>query len=141
MSKAIEKIKENANKLGIIRHTIARIKDEKEKELTHWETLRDELQASLLLQFDKEGLTSIKTDDGSGYSKQIRKGIEVTNDRAALEWALEERAVSINKILVKQKLEPVISAGKPLPPGFEYKEIAYISVREPKVAAKPAPKE
>ncbi len=141
MSKAIEKIKENANKLGIIRHTIARIKEEKEKELAHWETLRDELQTSLLLQFDKEGLTSIKTDNGAGYSKATRKGIEVTNDRAAFEWAIEERAVSINKPLIKQKLEPLVAAGKPLPEGFQYKEVFYISVREPKVAATEPAKE
>lgn len=132
MSKPIERIKENATKLMVIRRTIQELKEKQAQELEHWEKLKDEVQTSLLLQFEKEGITSIKSDDGSTCSKAIRKGIEVTSDIHAFKWAYENRAVSINKILVKQKLEPVVKAGGKLPDGFDYKEVAYISVRSPK---------
>lgn len=132
MSKAIEKIKTKAEELAEVRRLIHEIEDVAKEKLEKLKAQREALQTELILGFDKEGLSSIKTDDGDTYTKAVRKGVEVTNERLALAYAIEHRTVSINKVLLKSHLEPVLASGKKLPDGFEYKEIEYISIRSPK---------
>lgn len=132
MSKAIEKIKAYAEELRAVRDEIEAITEEADRKTEALKARKDVLQTELIAGFNKEGLTSIKTEDGATYAKAIRKGIEVTNERTALEWAIARRYVSINKLAVKQCLEPLIKKGEQLPTGFEYKEVEYISVRLPK---------
>lgn len=132
MSKAIERIKAKAEELREVRDLIAEIEEAAKQKTDELKAKREQLQTELILGFNKEGLSSIKTDDGSTYAKSVRKGVEVTNENMAIDWAIDNRAVTINKVLVKQKLEPLINKGKPLPDGFVYKEVEYISVRKPK---------
>jgi hypothetical protein len=133
MSVAINRIKAKAEALADIRKLMKEIEDISRQKLANLQVQKDTLSALLIADFNKEGLTSIKTEDGDTYSKSVRKGIEVTSEAHAFAWCLDNRAVSINKTLVKQKLEPIMKAGKPLPDGFEYKEVEFISCRSAKV--------
>lgn len=142
MNKPIERIKILADQLATVRRVI----DQKEKEhkefVEELKIQRDKIQDNLLLGLKKIGLTSIKAENGETCAIAKRKGVEVTSEAHALSWAMANRAVSINKILVKQKLESVIKTGKKLPDGFAYKEVEYISVRKPKSEGEAeAPKE
>lgn len=140
MSKAIERIKGKAEELADVRKLIHEIEDAAKVKLDELKAKRDQLQTELILGFNKEGLSSIKTADGDTYSKAVRKGVEVTDERLALKWAIEHRYVSINKTLVKQGLENELKTGAKLPDGFEQKEVEYISVRSPKAKKDEAPK-
>lgn len=128
MSKAIERIKLNAEKLGAIRKAIKMVEEETAIKLHALKETRDQLQAELIAGFENEGLSSIKTDEGESYSRSVRQNIEITNEIAALGWAMEKRAVSINKPVIAQMLKDA----KELPVGFERRETAFISVRSPK---------
>jgi hypothetical protein len=129
MSIAIERIKSKAEELAGIRKLMREIEEVSRKKLADLQAQKDKLSELLIAEFNKEGLSSIKTEDGDTYSKATRKGVEVTVESYALEWAIKHRAVSINRTLVKQKLEPLIGKGEKLPDGFIYKEVEFISCR------------
>lgn len=128
MSKEIEKIKSKAEQLATVRKEINELKEGYQKVLEAKEYVRDTLQADLITQFEKEGLSSIKTRDGDTYSRSVRKGVEITNEIRAFDWALKNRAVSISKILVAQKLKEETE----MPEGFKLVETPFISVRSAK---------
>ncbi len=130
MSAAIERIKANAEMLATIRHSIKTIEEESEKKLENLKLQRDELQLALLDELKKEGLSSIKTEDKDTYSIGSRKGISIKNEIGAMKWAMENRAVSIDKRLVAQMLKDV----EHVPSCFEVVHSEFISIRSPKPA-------
>lgn len=128
MSKSIDRIKAKAEQLRQVRQKIDVVKESTAAALKPLEDEREILQQELIGEFDKEGLSSIKTDDGATYAKAKREGVTITNEAYALGWAIENRAISINSRLVAQKLKDA----KEIPAGFERVEVEYISVRSPK---------
>jgi len=134
----IELITEKATKLNNLRRVIDDIEKRHQEEIGTLKQQKEILQEELLQEFDRVGITQVKVPSGETIAKATRKGIEVVNEIHAFGWAYENRAVSISKTLVKQKLEGIMKEGKELPAGFEYKEIAYISVRNAKVEAQQA---
>ena len=131
MSKAIERIKAKAEKLSSIRKAIDAIKEEQRVKLEALEAEKETISNELISEFGKEGLTSIKTDDGDSYTKATRKGVEITLEAQALKWSIDNLAVSIDRRLVAQKLKPLMDAGEKLPAGFKESVVEYISVRKP----------
>jgi hypothetical protein len=125
-SKVIERITENAEKLSEIRQEISKKEEENKKELDVMKAERDAIQAILLQDLNKNGLSSIKTRSGDSFIRQTKDSIEITNDFKALGWAMKNMAVSVNKILVAQKLKDL----KEIPDGFQIVTSEFISVRK-----------
>lgn len=124
----IEKIKDKAEKLREIRDLIAFKEEQNRKELEDLKIRRDEMQSALLAEMNKNQLASIKTQDGQTFSRALRKMIEITSEVFALKWALQHKAIAVNKIMVNQ----ILRDSEVLPQGFERNVIEYISVRKPK---------
>lgn len=129
MSKAIERIKENAENLAQVRKQIREVEDGVEKALVDLKLKRDDLQLALLTELKKEGLSSIKTEDKDTYSIGTRKGVGIKSEAHALKWAIDNMAISIDKKLVAQKLKDIAE----IPDCFEVVETEFISIRSPKV--------
>ena len=124
----IKRITDKAERLAEVRTAINALEEEVKLKVDALKKERDELQEELIASLKKESLTTIKTSAGESYTLAKRKGISIVNEIFALKWAMENRAVSINKILVAQKLKDA----KEMPSGFEAVESEYISVRKPK---------
>lgn len=114
-----------AETLSEIRATIEKEEKEFEEKVASLKTERDTLQSLLVTELEKSSLKSIKTTK-ENYALAIRHGINITSDISAMKWALENRAVQIDKKLVVQKLKDV----ETLPQGFEKVETKYISIRK-----------
>ena len=125
MSKSIEKIKRSAEKLAELRASIKTIEEEAKVKLDALKLSRDEVQNELLAELKKEGLASIKTDNGETYAKGSRKSLEVVNLVFALKWAAENHAYSIDKRIAMQKIAELDE----VPNGFSVVENDFISVR------------
>lgn len=128
MSKAIENIKNKAKYLTEIRAKISAIEDEAKKQTEELKLARDATQIELIEELKKEGLGSIKTDSGDSYTLAKRKGVAVVNEVFALNWAIINRCVAIDRRLVAQKLKDATE----IPKGFDYQESEYISIRRAK---------
>ncbi len=127
-SKVIERIIETADKLYEIRQRISELEEAKKIEVDALKTERDAIQAVLLADLQKNDLSSIKSRAGDSFSRQTRKSIEIISEPHALKWAIDNRAVSVNKLVVNQLLKDV----KEVPPCFEIVESEFISVRKSK---------
>ena|SRR3990167_1245534 len=125
MSKAIERIKSKAEKLAELRTTIKTIEEEAKVKLDVLKLSRDEIQNELLAELKKEGLASIKTDNGETYAKGSRKSLEIVNLVFALSWAAKNHAYLIDKRIAMQ----IISKLDEVPNGFSVVENEFISVR------------
>ena len=130
MSKAIERIKALAEELAALRTEITAKEEAHRLELDAMKEHRDAVQSQLLDALRKEDLTSIKTTAGESYSRATRRGVDIINPIAALSWAKDSGAISIDRRLVAQKLAD--KDADTLPPGFELVVTEYISVRKPK---------
>ncbi len=128
MSKAIDRIKEKAEQLANLRREIKVIEEATDVALSEKKAQRDKLQDELLLAFEKEGLSSIKVAEGDTYARSTRKGVSIVDELRAFDWAYKNRAVTIDKRIVAQKLKDM----KEVPNGFELVETAFISVRSAK---------
>ena len=127
-NKAIQKMQDAAEALWQIRQLIDEKEEGVKKELMHLKNERDAIQATLLAEMNKNNLLSLKVKSGDSFYKGSRKSVEIINEAQALEWALEHRTVSINKILVAQELGKV----ETMPAGFQMTETEFISVRKAK---------
>jgi len=130
MSKIIERIKGNAEQLAAIRAQISEIEAAAKAQTDALKTQREDLQLSLIADLKKEGLASIKTDAGESYILSKRKGVNIINDALALRWAIENRAISIDRRMVATRLAKV----EEMPQGFELVETEFISVRGAKAS-------
>src|SRR5947209_8245026 len=97
MSKVIERIKDNAEQLASLRAEINAIEEAAKAKTDVLKARREELQEALIVDLKKEGLASIKTSAGESYILSTRKGINIVNDALALTWAIENRAISIDR--------------------------------------------
>ena len=130
MSKIINRIKENAEQLAAIRAQINEIEDAAKSQTDVLKNQREELQMALIADLKKEGLASIKTNAGDSYILSKRKGVNIVNDALALNWAIENRAISIDRRMVATRL----AKAEDIPPGFELVESEFISVRGAKTS-------
>lgn len=127
MATQIQKITDRAEKLYDIRKAINAKEEENKKELDGMKAEKEALQASLIADMNKSGLVTLKVKSGDTFTKSTKKSLEITNEAFAFKWALEHRAVSVNKILVAQMLKD-----KDIPTGFKQVETEFISVRKAK---------
>jgi hypothetical protein len=130
MSKIIERIKENAEQLAAIRAEIGDIEDAAKAKTDVLKAKREDLQMALIADLKKEGLASIKTSAGDSYLLSKRKGVNIVNDALAMEWAIENRAITIDRRMVATRL----AKADEIPDGFELVETEFISVRGGKVS-------
>lgn len=127
-SQVIKRITNTAERLYAIRKEIAAVEEESKSKLDVMKTQRDMLQETLLVELNRNGLASIKVSSGDNFSKGSRKSLEIRSEAHALAWAVEHHAVTVNKILVTQKLKDE----REIPPCFEWIETEFISVRKAK---------
>lgn len=127
MATQIQKITDKAEKLYDIRRAINLKEEENKKELDGMKLEKEALQTSLIADMNKSGLAALKVKSGDTFTKSVKKSLEITNEVFAFKWALEHRAISINKILASQMLKD-----KPMPSGFKQVETEFISVRKAK---------
>jgi hypothetical protein len=127
-STVIKRITDKAERLYSVRREIEAKEEEHKKSVESLKIERDALQASLLDELKKNELSSIKVSSGDSFTKAVRKGLNITDERKALMWAKERNAVSIDKI----RAAAMLKEAKELPEGFEYAETEYISVRKGK---------
>lgn len=125
MSKAIERIKDNAEQLAAIRAEINAIEEATKLQTDALKAKREVLQVALIADLKKEGLASIKTSGGDSYILSKRKGVNIINDALAMQWAIDNRAISIDRRVVAARL----AKAEELPQGFEMVETEFISVR------------
>jgi hypothetical protein len=125
MSKVIERIKGNAELLADLRAQINAIETTAKMQTDELKAKRDVLQNALIEDLKNEGLASIKTDAGESYILSKRKGVNIVNDALALTWAIENRAISIDRRVVAARLGKLDE----MPKGFELVETEFISVR------------
>ncbi len=127
-SKIIERIKTKAEALYQLRQAISEKEEANRKELDVMKLDRDTVQAELLAELKKNDLASIKVGSGDSFIRQSRKSLDVVSEAHALKWAMDNRAVSINKIIAMQKIKDL----EEVPPGFDVVETEFISVRKAK---------
>jgi hypothetical protein len=128
-NKLIEKVKAKAQELYKIRFDITKVKADYDLILKPLEARRDTIQEELIDLYNQVGITSIKTDEGETYTKSMRNGLLIKDERKAVDWAIQNRCVSINKIMAAQ----IIFKQEEIPSGFDVVKNEYISVRKPKV--------
>lgn len=127
ISKVIQRITNTAEELYKARQAISQYEEDAKKVLEPLKAMRDKLQEDLLTELNAQGLSSIKTKSGDSFAKAVRKGVAITSEAHALEWAIKQRCVRIDSVVAGQLLKDV----KDLPPGFELRQSEYISVRKP----------
>ncbi len=113
-SKIINQIKQYAEHLYSLRTSIKEKEENNRAELDVLRIHRDEMEAALIKLLKDNGLPSIATEAGVKMTVYPTKSLEVTNEAFAFKWALEHKAVSVNKILAKQIIVKLPEA----PPGF-----------------------
>ena len=127
-SSIIKRITDTAERLYELRRSITQKEEESRRELEAMKTERDAVQALLLAELNKNGLSSIKVKSGDSFSKGVRKSIEIVFEPHALRWATQNKAVSINKLLVAQLLKDKTE----LPPCFKFIETEFVAIRHAK---------
>jgi hypothetical protein len=101
-------------------------------ELYHEEAL---LKSLLIGKLKESGLTQVKVKNGNTVAIIPSKRIEVLDEAQALVWSAKNMLVSINKTLVKSKLNEMMKANEPLPDFLRLEEGESISVKKPKPKA------
>lgn len=117
-----------AEELSKLRQEEASIKEKFEEMLKPLKEEKEKKQAELLEELHEVGLSSVKVESGESYSIKKGKSLTITSEVMAFKWAIENRAVSINKLIVKQKLKDIDE----VPKGFEYEEKEFISISKSK---------
>lgn len=111
-----------------IRQVIAEKEEQNKRELETLKLERDTMQSVLLSDMNKNGLLSLKLESGDSFFKGTRKGVDITNELLAFKWALDQKAVSINKTIVAQ----ILKESKNIPPGFVLVDSEFIGIRKAK---------
>ena len=131
MSKTIiDGIKKDAEALYTLRALIKEKKDSHKIELDKLEVEKEACEAVLMAQMKKVGISSLKVPSGDTVAMATKPGLEVTSEAHAFQWAIDHKAVSINKILVAQLLKDATE----IPDGFQRVTREYIRVTKPKGA-------
>ena len=128
VNETIQKITDKAEQLYQVRQSIRKMEEDTKKVLDVLKAEKSTLQDDLIAELNEQGLSSIKVSSGDSFTKVVKHGVEVTNEATAIEWAIQNRAVNINKIVAGQILKNV----KEMPAGFQLSETEYISVRKAK---------
>jgi hypothetical protein len=124
----IQNLTTKAEMLYQVRKEIEKIETEAAEKTAKLKEERDALQVLLISDMNKIGLKSVKVANGDLFTKASRKGVDITNEIEAMKWAIEKRAVNINKAMVASLLKEE----KEMPTGFQLVETEYISVKKDK---------
>lgn len=127
-NKLIKRIKDSAESLYLVRKEIEEFEEKNRIIIQELKEKRDSIQASLLVDMNKNGLKSFKIASGDSIVVGSKKGVDIVNEVLAFKWCLEHKAVSINKLLVAQKMKD----SENIPPGFNLVVTEFISVRRSK---------
>lgn len=125
-SKAIKQLSDDAERLYEVRKLIEAKEAICKQETEALKVEREILQRKLIDGLNKQELSSVKLKSGDRVAKGVRRGVEVVNESLAIKWAIEARAVSVNKLIAAQKLREVDE----MPAGFRLVESEYISINK-----------
>lgn len=93
------------------------------------------LKALLLGKLKEAGMTSVKVKNGNTVAIIPSKRVEILSEADALLWAAKNMLVSINKSLVKTKLNAMMEANEKLPDFIRLEEGESVSIKKPKPKA------
>ena len=116
-----------AQELFELKKEVKQIEDRQKEELEPKKSLLASLQQSLILELEKQGLKSIKTDFAN-FAMSSRKGFTFTDEIRARQWAIETGAFSVDKKLAAQ----VLKDAKELPDFIQPIETNYLTIKETK---------
>ncbi len=87
--------------------TVAAKLFEVESQIAEWEEARKLLRTELLHSLAKQGVKSLKLENGDTYTVYPLKSVKITNERSALAWAYEnpEARMKIDPAKLKQAVE------------------------------------
>jgi predicted nuclease with TOPRIM domain len=120
-------ITEIAQQLLDIKKEVAEIEERHNEELKPKKSLLASLQQALIVELEKQGLKSIKTDLAN-FSLASRKGFTFTDEIRARQWAIETGAFSIDKRLAGQVLKDMTE----MPDFIQATESNYLTIKETK---------
>lgn len=123
-NKTIEKIQNKAERLYNLRRVIEQKEEDNKKDLETLKLERDDLNDELIEDMKRVGIPSFKVMSGDSITIKKRKGVEIVNEAQAFDWAIKNKAVSVNKILLDQILKDIID----IPACFNLIETEFISV-------------
>lgn len=123
-----QRIQKKAERLYQVRRLLDEIEEKREVETSKLKQERDMLQADLLSDMRAANQKKTETLDGVPVTIKAAHGLEITNEISAFKWAYENRLVTIDKTLVKQRLKDQ----KTMPAGFALVDREYISVGKKK---------
>ena len=121
----LKQIKTKAEELSSIRKDIDTIELELKVKTEQLKFKRDKIQNELINALKESELKSIKVASGENYSMGVRKSFVINDNSKALEWAKENKVVSVDK----REAEKIIKTLEEIPTGFEIKETEFISIR------------
>lgn len=124
----IQDIIKLGDKLSEVRKQIQKFDEDYALTVDPLKEEKTKIEEELKLVLSTNNIKSIKDSAGTSYILAERKGVQVTDDKLALNWCVENNAISIDKNAVKNILKDV----KELPTGFEFSTQNYISVRNAK---------
>lgn len=127
-------LKDKAEKLYSVRRELNTREEAYKLQTDHLFQEEAKLKAEILEGMNAIGTKSIKVDSGDSFYVSKSHGVEITNERAAIEWATAHRLVNVDKTLMKAKLKSMAEKGEQLPEGFKLYERDTISVRKAKPA-------
>lgn len=112
-----------------LRDAKARLKEKHKQELEPLDTAMDKIESRFLAAFEKDGVQSVKTPEGTAY-KQERVSIAPADWDAFLGWVREtEQWSCLERRVAKSAIEEVVAQTGDLPPGLNRRSEFVVNVR------------
>ena len=130
MPNDLEVLKDKANRLSDVRKQMTALDETHKVVMAPLKMEADALKGELLEKFTALELSSIKAQDGTGYTVSPVKSIAFDEmaEAQVLEWASAHNAVSLDKLKVKT----LMKQGVELPEFIRLKETNTIRITNPK---------
>lgn len=127
-TKAIQEIEKKADRIHTLRKLLAEKAEIYRKEIESLELELEVTENQIIKDLKKTGIESTRLTSGDLVTIIHRSGVNITNEPIAFQWAIDNKAVSINKRIVGQIMKEM----KDIPAGFEAVDSEYVLVTKPK---------
>jgi len=128
----MDAIQKKGDQLSEVRKMIEDIENEAKEKIGPLKAVKEEIQQELLMSLKGLGLKSIKSSSGDSISVSKKKGFNIDEFKIT-NWAIENRCISVNKLMVAQRLKN--ATPETLPSGVTMVESEFISIRKPSTKA------
>ena len=135
LKKEMEAIHKKGDQLSDVRKMIDEIENEAKEKVAPLKAIKEEIQQELLMSLKGLGLKSIKSSSGDSITVSKKKGYNIDEFKIT-NWAIENRCITVNKLMVAQRLKN--ATPDQIPVGVEVVESEFISIRKPSAKAETA---